>query len=842
MKIKIDKSLVILFEYINFVLMNYNDNQQLKLAQDFVLHTNRNVFLTGKAGTGKTTFLHNLRLSTPKRMVVVAPTGVAAINAGGVTIHSFFQLPFSPFIPGSELSKQSNEDSQRFVHKLSKNKIKIIRSLDLLIIDEISMVRADLLDAIDDMLRRYRRTDKPFGGVQLLMIGDLHQLAPVIKEDEWALIRSFYKSSYFFDSLALQKTDFTTIELKHIYRQDDQTFINVLGDIRDNKLSEKTIELLNSRFIPDFVPEKEEGYITLTTHNALASKINEERMAALKTKARTFFAETKGDFPQYMYPTEENLVLKEGAQVMFIKNDSSFDKLYYNGKIGKITNIDKDTIFVSCEGDYEDIPVKHDKWENVKYKFNEKTKEIEEEVIGSFVQFPLKLAWAITVHKSQGLTFEKAVLDVNRAFAFGQVYVALSRCKTLEGLVLISKIAPHTLKTDSTIREFDTTSRANEPDDMELLKSKELYQKQLIRELFDFTEIKKLFFTVRKKYSANKSRLLNNFDQLFDDMSSKTVSDIFAVNEKFDKQLSKILIGDGLPVKNKILMERIQKASSYYLEKFENIFISEFKKISFDADNKEVKKEMSEIVEKFEFALVSKISGLKVASVKFDTSDYVRETANSEVDFKPTFNKNKSFATDSSVKNISLFAELNSWRKSIAEELGVPVFMVLPQKSLKELAEKMPQNLKQLAKIKGFGKVKLEQYGEEIIEIIENYCQENNIVRDETIIEELRPKKKKKEDTKKISLDLFLKGKDVSQIAKERGLVETTIFGHLAHFVAIGELDYTVLIAEEKFEEIKSFLENNTTGSLTELMEASDKKFTYNELRLVLSCLDKAKK
>ncbi|MDD4148948.1 MAG: helix-turn-helix domain-containing protein [Bacteroidales bacterium] len=817
--------------------MDYIENKQLKLAQDFVLHTNRNIFLTGKAGTGKTTFLHNLRHSTPKRMVVVAPTGVAAINAGGVTIHSFFQLPFAPFIPGTEFKKQDSGSSQNFVHKLNRNKIKIIRSLDLLIIDEISMVRADLLDAIDDVLRRYRRNDKPFGGVQVLMIGDLHQLAPVIKENEWALIRDFYKSPYFFNSIALQKTDFTTIELKHIYRQEDKVFINLLGEIRDNKLSDKSINILNTRYIPNFVPEKEDGYITLTTHNAIAAEINEARMKSLATKTKRFHAEVKDDFPPYMFPTEDELLLKAGAQVMFIKNDPSADKLYYNGKIGTITRFDDEIIFVSRDDDYEEICVKPEKWENVKYKFNESTKEIEEEVIGSFVQYPLKLAWAITVHKSQGLTFERAVLDVNRAFAFGQVYVALSRCKTLEGLVLISKIASHSLKSDSNIREFDDASRQNEPNNYELEKSKAMYQKQLLRELFDFSQMKKMFFTVRKRYSENKTRFASSFDQLFEQMINLSMSEIFTVNDKFERQLQKLLIADFLPENNELLLDRVRKAALYYVTKIETIFVNNFKNMYFDADNKEIKKEMADIIEKFEFAVMSKLAGLNIAADDFNPTEYVRKIANAEIDFKPSFNKRKNFTGDSKISNKDLYAELNAWRNSVAIESGVPIYMVLQQKSLKELVEKLPSDLKQLAKIKGFGKVKVMQYGEDILDIIDEYCETNETNRDETFFQELKPEIKSKIDTKKISLDLFLQGKDISQIAKERGFVESTIFGHIAHYIALGELDYTVLISDDKFDEIKTSIESSKSTSINEIMDQTNRKFSYNEIRLVLSCL-----
>ena len=402
-------------------------NPQLELAINFVQFTNKNLFLTGKAGTGKTTFLHNLKKSSLKRMAVVAPTGVAAINAGGVTIHSFFQLPFVPYVPGSNGAQQQR--------RFQRDKINLIKSLDLLVIDEISMVRADTLDNIDEVLRRLRNPAKPFGGVQLLMIGDLHQLSPVVKDEDWKILKEHYSSLYFFNSKALHKTSHVTIELKHIYRQSDSFFIDLLNRVRENRIDADVLASLNQRYIHNFKPADDEGYITLTTHNATAQEINENKLAEIKLKSQRFKATIEGEFPEFAYPTALDLEVKIGAQVMFIKNDPSREKLFYNGKIGNVTRIDNQVIYVKCSSDSMEIAVEPLEWNNISYELNAETKEVTENIIGRFIQHPLKLAWAITIHKSQGLTFEKAIIDANAAFAHGQVYVALSRCKSFEGLV-----------------------------------------------------------------------------------------------------------------------------------------------------------------------------------------------------------------------------------------------------------------------------------------------------------------------------------------------------------------------------------------------------------------------
>ena len=414
------------------------DNRELQLARELVHATGSHVFLTGKAGTGKTTFLHSLHQESDKRMVVTAPTGVAAINAGGVTLHSFFQLPFGPFVPGSNVY---GSDSQR-QFRFSKEKKQIIQSLDLLVIDEISMVRADLLDAVDAALRRHRRSSEPFGGVQLLMIGDLHQLPPVVKREEWALLQEHYESAYFFSSLALQKTSFIPLELKRIYRQSDPAFIELLNRVRDNSLDNAALDSLNQRHIPDFAPDREEGFITLTTHNRHAEAINQARMKKLHSREHCFEAKVSGDFPEHLSPVPASLVLKKGAQVMFVRNDTSPEKRFYNGMIGRVRSISEKGVSVVCPEDRQEIRVESMTWENIAYQLDEETRDLERKVVGTFEQVPLKPAWAITIHKSQGLTFEKAVIEAGDAFAHGQVYVALSRCASLDGVVLSSPLSP----------------------------------------------------------------------------------------------------------------------------------------------------------------------------------------------------------------------------------------------------------------------------------------------------------------------------------------------------------------------------------------------------------------
>ena len=458
-------------------------NNELLTAWDFVENTGRSIFLTGKAGTGKTTFLRTVMQQSRKRPIVVAPTGVAAINAGGVTIHSFFQLPFSPYVPGAKVESKFD---------FSREKRKIIASIDLLIIDEISMVRADLLDAIDAVLRRFRDHNLPFGGVQLLLIGDLAQLTPVVTPEDERLLKPYYDTPYFFGSKALQQIDYVTIQLEHVYRQQDESFIKILNEVRNGHPSAEALAQLNSRAIlnSQFSILNSQLAIRLTTHNHLANYYNESELQKLPGRSYSYRAEIKGTFPDYSYPTAETLELKVGAQVMFVKNDPSGEHLYYNGRIGRVMEASEKHLTVYCEGDANAIEVEPLEWENTRYTLNEVTREIESEVQGTFKQLPLRLAWAITIHKSQGLTFDHAIIDANQSFAPGQVYVALSRCRTLEGLTLATPLEARSIINDQRVDSYIAQQESEaERSIQQLPVLKQEYERYLLLQLFDFRSI-----------------------------------------------------------------------------------------------------------------------------------------------------------------------------------------------------------------------------------------------------------------------------------------------------------------------------------------------------------------
>ncbi|MDA8164223.1 MAG: helix-turn-helix domain-containing protein [Desulfobacteraceae bacterium] len=805
-------------------------NPELELAREFVRHTDCHLFLTGKAGTGKTTFLRQLQAATPKPMIVTAPTGVAAINAGGVTLHSFFQMDFGPYIPGGE-------EGERHQRRFSNEKREVIRRLELLVIDEISMVRADLLDGVDAVLRRYRRSVLPFGGVQLLLIGDLHQLPPVVKEEDRSILRQYYDSAYFFSSHALSRTELVSIELRHIYRQSDDRFIDLLNRVRDRRLDAATLQHLNSRCRPDFLPGEDEGYINLCTHNKKAEAINKARLKALPPKEHRFAAAIEGDFPEYSYPTGATLELKAGAQVMFVRNDPSPQKLYFNGRIGKITRIETGRIHVKCAGDDQEIAVERAAWENIKYSVDPETKEITGSKIGEFVQYPLKLAWAITVHKSQGLTFEKAVVDAEAAFAHGQVYVALSRCRTLGGLVLSSPIPLQAVKTDPAVLDFIGKVQRNPPPE-KLEAARIGYQQRLLRECFDFQRFRSLLrrFIGILLGNARTVQVLGIGD--IREAERKAGEEISVVGEKFQLQLARLFASNSLPEADAAILERIGKASAYFQDKLAAAVDVFLQKLRVETDNKEIRKKVQGARRLLEEEITVKQAAVKSCRNGFSPAAYLAAVSAAGIDLQPARERKGPSVeyTASEVSHPELFQTLKDWRAAKAAAEGVDRYRILHQRLLIQIAIFLPDSLTALRKLKGIGKRTAEKYGQELVALVSAYRLKNNIK--EVVLpnpsqEPVDSPKTAWADTRQTSFDLFQAGLTIARIAAERGLAVSTIEGHLAFCVEAGLVEVGKLLSPEKLEAIERKLGEMKGQPVGEIKRALGDDYSYGEIKLV---------
>ena len=834
-------------------MLHDTENKMFSMAADFINYSSQPVFLTGKAGTGKTTFLKYIKQHTNKQTAVVAPTGVAAINAGGVTIHSFFQLPFTPYIPQTQ-GFASNDEMLDKHHLLGRIKInrdrrEVFQKLELLIIDEISMVRCDVIDAIDVVLRSFRnRHNEPFGGVQVLYIGDMFQLPPVAGEGEWNILSRFYHSPYFFDSKVVKENPPVYVELNKIYRQNEKSFIDILNKVRNNEMDFEAFEKLHERYEPEFSVPKHERYVVLTTHNNKADAINAAELSKLKGESRVYEAEIGGDFSDKTYPAEAALQLKIGAQVMFIKNDP--EKRFFNGKIGEVTRMEDSAVFVKCGEDETEIEVKPEKWNNIRYTLNNDS--VDEDVIGWFKQMPLRYAWAITIHKSQGLTFEKAIIDAGSSFASGQVYVALSRCTTLNGIVLKSKLTPYNLRTDARIVEFSVQKQNVGALTQQLEKSKADYQKETILKLFDFHSIDHQAARVMKVFYEHPTSFNEGTKEWLESLQNK-IEQQQTVANKFELQLMTLLEREDLPENNEAAQSRIRSAVAHFVKEWETVYqtIPQSPAIT---DSKMVALAYNNELRALYHAISLRLVLLRSCASGFHTEAYNKAKKN----FSTSNVSLNAYAGTSETKVESphpdLYRQLRQLRDTICTELEMPIYMVCGSTALDEMSRFLPLTTAQLIQITGFGKVKAHQFGERFLRIINRYADDHNL---SSTIGEKKAKKQRKEkeksdenkpevatkpDTKKETFVLYKEGKTVKEIADERKLSPQTIEGHLAYFVQEGMLSVDELVTREKLVLIEPALQDYDGKTLSSVKTKLGSDVSYGDIKIALAWKEFLKK
>lgn len=751
-----------------------SEQNPAELAAKFVNYTSKHIFLTGKAGTGKTTFLRNLIELTHKKAVIAAPTGIAAINAAGVTIHSLFQLPFGTYLPkapaaeGDHYNQQYNTPKSIVRHlNMTASKRKVLTDMELLIIDEVSMLRADLLDAIDMVLRYIRRNNAAsFGGVQVLFIGDLHQLPPVVKSTEWNLLGQFYNSAYFFDALALQNNPPIYIELEKIYRQADEVFINLLNNLRNNQVTAQDVALLDKYYKADFKPSINDKYITLTTHNNKADALNKQSLEELKAPSFLYVAKIEDDFSEYAYPAEHILELKVGAQVMFIKNDPTGEQRFFNGKIAVVTSLRTDTIEVETEGTREKIVLEKYTWKNIKYTTDKVTGEIEEELVGTFTQYPLKLAWAITVHKSQGLTFDRAIIDIGSAFAPGQIYVALSRLRSLDGLILTSQISGSGIRQDQNVSFFSKTKESQENLVTQIRTESDVFLRSYLLQCFDLAPLDNYVYEHVHSYTKDINKSAKQKHVKWAGQLLKDLTEVKANASKFLAQIQRmyeVKTEKGMTA----LLERTIAAENYF-----NPLLVGFSK---------------RIFERMELVKLDK-----------QVTAYLTELLEMEALFYDQFKKIRKATA-------LLNATING-----AEFTKKDVNALLSQAERAAVMEKVfavPGKLDFTAKKAKSTKTKTA----------------------------VKKEKAPKVDTKEVSLELHKEGKTIAEIARDRKMVVGTIEGHLAYYVAKQEIAAKDIIGSKKLDKILKTIRELKTMQMNPIREHLGRDYSFGEIKIGLA-------